>query len=190
MKEKSHSFKTLLLLNISPQMTPKLVVAVYIYEVLNYLSYNDNRILHTGPVEYWQIIWEKTYECGDCNLTVAVKQNTPLSLHVPSGLSETVREAKNTDLLITSWFKSIDNLNQSPVGHDQAHQAAAGAVLASYVEEGETRFHCFFVSFAKQQLRGDIKSGRVNVGILTAEAVFCFRLLMILIVLSYQLKET
>ena len=65
----------------------------------------------------------------------------------------------------------MDNLNQSPVGHDQAHQAAAGAVLASYVEEGETRFHCFFVSFAKQQLRGDIKSGRVNVGILAVEAV-------------------
>ena len=57
------------------------------------------------------------------------------------------------------------------MGHDQAHQAAAGAVLASYVEEGETRFHCFFVSFAKQQLRGDIKSGRVNVGILAVEAV-------------------
>ena len=52
------------------------------------------------------------------------------------------------------------------MGYDQAHQAAAGAVLASYVEEGETRFHCFFVSFAKQQLRGDTKSGRVNVGIL------------------------
>ena len=60
----------------------------------------------------------------------------------------------------------MDNLNQSPVGHDQAHQAAAGAVLASYVEEGETRFHCFFVSFAKQQLRGDAKLGRVNIGIL------------------------
>ena len=57
------------------------------------------------------------------------------------------------------------------MGHDQAHQAAAGAVLASYVEEGETRFHCFFVSFAKQQLRGDTKSGRVNVGILAVEAV-------------------
>ena len=57
------------------------------------------------------------------------------------------------------------------MGHDQAHQAAAGAVLASYVEEGETRFHCFFVSFAKQQLRGDIRSGRVNVGILAVEAV-------------------
>ena len=57
------------------------------------------------------------------------------------------------------------------MGHDQAHQAAAGAVLASYVEEGETRFHCFFVSFAKQQLRWDTKSGRVNVGILAVEAV-------------------
>ena len=57
------------------------------------------------------------------------------------------------------------------MGHDQAHQAAAGAVLASYVEEGETRFHCFFVSFAKQQLRGDIKSGRVNVCIPSVEAV-------------------
>ena len=57
------------------------------------------------------------------------------------------------------------------MGHDQAHQAAAGAVLASYVEEGETRFHCFFVSFAKQQLRGDIKSGRVNVSILSVEGV-------------------
>ena len=57
------------------------------------------------------------------------------------------------------------------MGHDQAHQAAAGAVLASYVEEGETRFHCFFVSFAKQQLRGDTKSGRVKIDILAIEAV-------------------
>jgi hypothetical protein len=57
------------------------------------------------------------------------------------------------------------------VGHDQAHQAAAGAVLASYVEEGETRFHCFFVSFAIQQLRGDTKSGRVDICILAVEAI-------------------
>ena len=87
-----------------------------------------------------------------------------------------VRKAYYADLHVTSWsnwhiYQWIDNSNQSPVGHDQAHQAAAGAVLASYVEEGETRFHCFFVSFAKQQLRGDTKSGRVKIDILAIEAV-------------------